>query len=244
MCFPQLDAKQQASLQKETMIQTSMGMFETARLWGQPLDVVMQLIKNKHNEHLIDEAQSEGKGVILAVPHSGAWEIMNSWAAKRGNSNVLYRPPRQAWVEPAIVEGRKAEGFGLFRADNTAVRKIIRALKKNQVVGILPDQQPKLGDGIFSPFFGIPALTMTLLPRLLNKTNSVIIFAMVIRLPASQGFDVYFYPGDKDIYSTDTVKAVEAMNLQVEKLVREQPEQYQWVYKRFGRRPEGEQKFY
>lgn len=229
---------------KQILKQSSMGLFELGLFWGRDNKHVIKHLNKTHNEHLIDDAQNQGKGVILAILHSGAWEIMAAWGARRGRCNTLYRPPRQPWVEPVIIEGRDSQGIGLIRADSKAVRKILSALKSGEVVGILPDQQPKLGEGIFAPFFGIPALTMTLLPKLLKKTNSVLIYAVANRLENHAGFEVTFYPAEPGVDNDDVGMAVTEMNRQIEKIARLNTLQYQWTYKRFGRRPPGEKDLY
>ena len=125
------------------------------------------------------------------------------------------------------------------RADGSAIRQLIKRLKQGGVVGILPDQQPKLGDGEFAPFFARPALTMTLLPRLAQRTGATVLFAYCERigeLPGGRGpaFALRFEPAPDAIAAVDPVLGVAALNAAVERIARRDPAQYQWTYKRWS----------
>src|SRR5690606_22857156 len=121
------------------------------------------------------------------------------------------------------------------------VRTLLKLLKDGGMLGILPDQQPKRGDGEFAPFFNIPALTMTLLPRLAERTGATVLCAYVKRLPThEQGFEVHIEPAPDTVADPDPLIATAALNLALEHCIRSAPEQYQWSYKRFTIRPEGQ----
>jgi len=120
------------------------------------------------------------------------------------------------------------------------VRKLYKRLVDGGVVGILPDQQPKLGDGEFAPFFGTPALTMVLLSRLAQRTGALVLFAFAERLPRGAGFRLHVLPAPPGIADPDLPTAVAALNRGVEACVRLAPAQYQWHYKRYSIRPPGE----
>jgi KDO2-lipid IV(A) lauroyltransferase len=126
------------------------------------------------------------------------------------------------------------------RAEGSGVRTLYRRLAGGGVVGILPDQQPKGGEGEFAPFFGYPALTMTLLSRLAARSGAIVLFAWCERLPASDpasppAFAVHVEPAPADIASTAPGTGVRALNGMVESIARRDPAQYQWTYKRYSR---------
>jgi KDO2-lipid IV(A) lauroyltransferase len=109
-------------------------------------------------------------------------------------------------------------------------------------VGILPDQQPKGGDGVFAPFFGVEALTMTLLPRLAARTGATVLYAYCERIDApgaAPAFALRIEAAPDGIASDDAAEGARALNAGVERIARRDPAQYQWTYKRYKRRPPG-----
>jgi KDO2-lipid IV(A) lauroyltransferase len=138
--------------------------------------------------------------------------------------------------------GDDASRVTQVRAEAAGVRQLLRTLREGGVVGILPDQQPKGGDGEFAPFFGMPALTMTLLSRLAARSGAIVVFAWCERLPATDpasppAFVVHVEPAPPDIASTTPGVGVRALNGMVESIARRDPAQYQWTYKRYSRQP-------
>jgi KDO2-lipid IV(A) lauroyltransferase len=112
------------------------------------------------------------------------------------------------------------------------------------MIGILPDQEPKFGNGEFAPFFNIQAYTGTLVSRMIKKTSAIVVFAYAKRLANGQGYELNFSPAPKDVYSDELSASVSGLNQGVEHCVKALPEQYQWSYYRFRTRPEGEEKIY
>ena len=139
---------------------------------------------------LLDAALTSGNGTLIAAPHLGNWELLNQWLASRSPLAIVYRPPRADWADALIRRARGQPGVTQVRAEASGVRTLFRILKEGGMVGILPDQQPKRGDGEFAPFFGIPALTMTLLPRLAQRTGATVLMAFAERLPDADGFRI------------------------------------------------------
>jgi len=127
-----------------------------------------------------------------------------------------------------------------IRAEGAGVRKLYKRLSAGGVVGILPDQQPRQGEGEFAPFFDTPALTQVLLSRLAQRTGAQVLFAFAERLPCAAGFRIHFLPAPVGIAAEDLPTAVAALNRGVENCVRLAPEQYQWAYKRYSIRPPGD----
>ncbi|MDJ0655255.1 MAG: lysophospholipid acyltransferase family protein [Xanthomonadales bacterium] len=242
LCFQ--DSGEQQALLRANMFNTGRGFMELAWFWTRPREQVLKLVNQVHGlEHLTAGVES-GNGVLLAAPHLGAWELLCQFLSTQGHCTFLYREPKDSGIEEVVTRGRERLGADLVQAGGRGVRELFRALKKGNIVGILPDQQPKRGQGEFSPFFGIPALTMVLFSKMASKTDAPLVFAFARRLPGTQGFDIHFIPGDETIRDKDLATSVAALNAQVEACVRMAPEQYQWGYKRFSIRPEGEEKLY
>jgi KDO2-lipid IV(A) lauroyltransferase len=232
LCFPDLNDDQRQSLLRESLSQTGRTATELAWLWSRSAATVNAGIRVVAGEQLLLDAIAAGRGVLIAAPHLGAWEALNLLISRTAPVAILYRPPRQTWVEALINRCRGRFGAEPVRAEAASVRRLMKRLKDGGVVGILPDQQPKVGEGEFAPFFGRPALTMSLFPKLAQRTGAKVLFAWAERLPGGGGFAVRFV----DLGEVDDTAA---LNTAVECLARSAPAQYQWTYKRFGIQPDG-----
>ena len=232
LCFPELTDDQHRSLLQETLAQTGRTATELTWLWTRSAATVNAGIHVVEGEPLFLDAIASGRGLLIAAPHLGTWEALNLYLSRTAPVAILYRPPRQPWVEALINHCRGRFGAEPVRAEAAGVRTLMKRLKDGGVVGILPDQQPKVGEGEFAPFFGRPALTMSLFPRLAQRTGAKVLFAWAERLPKGAGFAVRFFDS-REIHDTA------ALNVAVESLARSAPAQYQWTYKRFGIQPDG-----
>ena len=123
-----------------------------------------------------------------------------------------------------------------MRAEPAAVRGLLKRLQSGGVLGILPDQQPKQGEGEFAPMFGVDAFTMTLLPKLAVRTGATVLFANAVRV--SGGFRIEVRAAAPDVIDVNT------LNANVQSLVQPWLEQYQWSYKRYSMRPHGQARIY
>ncbi len=239
LCFPGLRADQRDALWRRNLAETGRTLAETLRLWTRPARRNLRRVAEIEGAELLTGALAAGRGVIIAAPHLGNWELLNQWLASCSPLAIVYRPPRQPWLDTLIRKARGQRGVIQVRAEATGVRTLFRVLKDGGMVGILPDQQPKRGDGVFAPFFGIPALTMTLLPRLAHKTGATVLMAFAERLPGGAGFRIRLLPAPLAIGDVDVARAAAALNAAIEDCIALAPAQYQWSYKRFSMRPEG-----
>ena len=238
LCFPELDARARARLLRDTLAETGKSSVELAKFWTRP-DASLASIVRVEGRELVDEALAHGRGVLIAAPHLGAWELLNLYLSTIAPLTILYRVPQYAPLEALLTRSRTALGAEAVRAEASGVRLLLRRLKEGRLVGILPDQRPKGGEGEDAPFFGHPAKTMTLLSRLASRAGSPVIFGYAERLPRGDGYVVRFSRADGDIASDDAARAVAALNRSLERCVRECPAQYQWTYKRFSFRKPG-----
>lgn len=237
LCFPELDAGAQARLLRLTLAEAGKGLCELARVWGEPRRA-LAAVREVHGLEHLRAAQASGRGVLLAAPHLGAWELLNLYLSTLGPLTILYRVPQRPSFEQFLREARGALGAEAVRAEATGVRLLFRRLKEGRMVGILPDQRPKGGEGEYAPFFGHPAKTMTLLSRLAQRSGAPVVLGYARRLPRGAGYDIHFEPGEAAVGDPDAAHAVAALNRGIEACVRRVPEQYQWTYKRFSfRRP-------
>ncbi|MFM7801712.1 MAG: lysophospholipid acyltransferase family protein [Limnohabitans sp.] len=205
---------------------------ESFRVWfGAPMPVQWR------GEHHITQAYDRGKGVVFVTPHLGCFEITAPTCAlrfgpERGPLTVLYRPPRQAWLRDVLVHARDKPFLKAVPASMDGVRQLIKALRRGQSVGLLPDQVPPQGMGVWSRMWGRPAYTMTLAARLAMQTDAQIVLAWGERLPRGQGYCLHFEPMAEKL-SEDLETAVLQINLALEGLIRQCPQQYLWGYARF-----------
>ncbi|HET7358630.1 MAG TPA: lauroyl acyltransferase [Rhodanobacteraceae bacterium] len=249
MAYPDLLPGQREDLHHAILRTTARQTVETLRLWTQPHAANLRLIREQYGVGRFDAALAaargpNGKGVIVAAPHYGNWELLNQWLAARTELAILYRPPESPVGEAFLRRVRADVGDRVtqVRAEGRAIRQLFKRLGEGGVVGILPDQQPKAGDGEFAPFFGVQALGMTLLGRLAARTGATVLFAYCERIGQGDdgpAFALHVEPAPEAIADPDPAVAVAALNAAVERIARRDPAQYQWTYKRYTLRPPG-----
>jgi KDO2-lipid IV(A) lauroyltransferase len=244
LALPGLDARARAALHRDVLRTTARQALETLVFWTRPHARNLALVRETHGVELFDTAIANGRGVIVAAPHHGNWELLNQWLAARTPLAILYRPPESAIGEAFLQRVRADDGGRVTQvpAEGAAVRQLLRLLQGGGVVGILPDQQPKAGEGVFAPFFGREALTMSLLPRLAARTGAAVLFAWCERIDtpgATPAFALHFEAAPDAIAASDPAAGAAALNAAVESIARRRPAQYQWTYKRYTLRPPG-----
>ncbi|MEO6227669.1 MAG: lauroyl acyltransferase [Thermomonas sp.] len=243
LAMPQLDAAARTALHGEILRTTARQALETLRLWTRPARRNLADIVEVHGVDLFDAALADGRGLIVAAPHMGNWELLNQWLAMKTPLAILYRPPESVTGEAflRLVRANAGGQVEQVRAEASGVRTLLKRLQKGGVIGILPDQQPKVGDGEFAPFFGVQALTMTLLGRLAARSGARVLVAWCERLPgtSSPRFTLHIQEVPTDLASTNARESVATLNAMVEAIARRDMTQYQWTYKRYTLRPPG-----
>ncbi|WP_295802313.1 lysophospholipid acyltransferase family protein [uncultured Microbulbifer sp.] len=241
-CYPAMSHKQRQRLARESVVNTAMTGFEVASLWRQPWSRAEDAIVRVRNQQLLTDGVEEGRGVLVLAPHIGNWEIFGQYLATVGPTTSLYAPPKIAALDPVIRAGRESTGANLVPTNVRGVRSLLKALKAGEIVGVLPDQEPDETGGDFAPFFGQPALTMTLAYNLIQRTGCKVVFGFGKRVKG--GFELVLLPAEQAIYNEEQKVSLAALNRGVEACIAEAPEQYQWEYKRFRRQPEGKSRIY
>ena len=189
------------------------------------------------NYALVQSTFDAGRGVVFLTPHLGCFEITAQQVALRTKLTVMYRPPKQSALKP-LVEGARARGnLHLAPANLAGVRMLVKCLRRVEPVGVLPDQVPQEGEGVWAPFFGRPAYTMTLPAKLAQLGNAVILLTYAERLPRGKGYVVRFYPFEGDLSGSPAEQAA-SINRAMEQLIARCPAQYFWSYKRY-KQPDG-----
>ena len=216
------------------------GITELAKVWSAPVEILNTLFEPCPSWQTVEEAKSAGLPIIFVSPHLGCFDIAGRFVANRLPITALYRPPKQAWLQPLMEAGRARGGATTVPADGSGVRALLKTLKAGGNIMILPDQVPaadKGGEGVWAPFFGQPAYTMTLLPRLAQTSGAVVMYFFAQRLPDGRGYRMHFIPM-VDRYVDDKLGAATQTNNIVERLIDMAPAQYLWGYNRF-KRPAG-----
>ncbi|GAA0918072.1 lauroyl acyltransferase [Rothia nasimurium] len=230
---PELTEAARAALLRETMEDSGRSVTEVAAIWGGGAETSLGLVREVVGGELFEAALASGKGVIIAAPHLGCWELLNYWLCSKTPMAILYRPPRIEAIEALLRKVRGKLAPEQVRAEGAGVRTLFKRLGAGGTVGILPDQKPREGEGEFAPFFGVDALTMVLLPRLAARTGATVLFSFAERLPEGRGFRIHVLPAPEGIDSTDLKLACAALNRGVEQCVERAFTQYQWHYKRY-----------
>lgn len=236
LCWPTLDHHQRERLVRQSLMETGKTAAEAAAVWNRSLVWLRKHILEVEGEEHLLAAVNQDRGLLVSAPHLGNWEVVGPFLANYAPLTALYQPPRQPALEALIIKGRSKGNIDLAPTTRRGVSQLLKALKRGETVGILPDQVPEKGNGAaVAPFFGHPALTMTLFHSLVQRTNCSVLSIFAQRVPG--GFKLVILPVDSEIYSEVEGEAVAALNRSVEHCVSYAPAQYQWEYKRFRRLP-------
>ncbi|WP_420994021.1 lysophospholipid acyltransferase family protein [Cupriavidus sp. 30B13] len=185
----------------------------------------------------LDRLMAQGRGLIILVPHLGCFEVLPQAFALKHPVTALYKPPHQPWLRAWILKMRTRHNLAMAPAEPRGVRMLLKALKRGEAVGILPDQVPPGGEGAWAPFFGRPAYTMTLVQRLQQHTGSPIAAIFAERLPRGAGFRGHMQVIEEPL-PADPAAAAAVLNQAIEDLVAAAPTQYLWGYNRY-KQPRG-----
>lgn len=243
LCWPTLSAEAQAALVQRSLISTTQTMLETGACWNWSLEQCRRYIRHIEGEALFAARCADERGLILLMPHLCTWEMLHPVLTAHTPFTAMYKPPQIAALDGWMQRVRNRSSAVMVPANRRGVSELMKALKAGGTVVVLPDQEPEREGGSFAPFFGVEALTVTLVHGLATRTNAQLLLVYTRRLPDGQGFDVVFR--DANAVNVAAVReSLTAMNALIEQAVRECPEQYQWEYKRFKQGPEKRTKHY
>ncbi len=205
------------------------GVMELPWVWKRSLVEVVASVKRIHGWEHLEAANAQGKGVILLTPHIGCFEVIGLYVAAHQPFTCMYRPPRYPSLDKLMHQGRGRGQMKLVPADLGGVRHLLKALKRGEAIGVLPDQVPGNGEGEWAPFFGRPAYTMTLIGRLIQVSGAPVVMCHSERLPDGEGFALYF-----STLTFDPEQSMpEQLNEALEAVIRKHPAQYLWSYNRY-----------
>jgi len=242
-CYPDLGATEREQLVRASFQHYLCSILETGHNWYWSWEKMDSHCVEIVNEELFREAQASGKGILALAPHFGAWEFLGMYLQAIENIAILYKPPSNPQLEKALLDRRRRGGGTFIPATAPGLWQLYQHLRSGFMAGILPDQQPPGGKGRFVPFFNNLALTSDLLPRLVKKTDCLVLATICERLEGGK-YRVHVIPADPEIYSDDLDAALLAMNRTIERCIAVDPAQYLWSYRRFKAQPEGAEPFY
>jgi KDO2-lipid IV(A) lauroyltransferase len=205
-------------------------------VWCAPQDRVTRHV-TMENWELVQRQLDAGRGIVFLTPHLGCFELTAQQVSLRVELTVMYRPPRQSALKPLVEGARARQHMHLAPANLSGVRMLVKALRGGQPVGVLPDQVPQEGEGVWAPFFGRDAYTMTLPAKLAQLGKADILTVYAERLPRGRGFAIRFVPFEGSLEG-DAAQQATAINRQMEKLIAFCPAQYFWSYNRY-KKPQG-----
>lgn len=245
LCFPEMSAAARRRLLRRNLLEFGKSFAELGALWTLDRENLSRLVRAASGQDQLQQQMQRGKGLILAAPHLGAWEMVGIYCSMHYPITGLYRVLPNMQRKDIVREARERFGARMVPTDNAGIRALYQALARGEMIWIMPDQVPaRHNTSVFSPFFGIPASTMVLLSRLAIKTGAPVVFAYAERLPRCLTYHMHFLPAPAEINRGSVESSATVLNDMVEKCARAVPEQYQWTYKRFRVRPRGEKPFY
>ncbi|WP_024461666.1 lysophospholipid acyltransferase family protein [Marinimicrobium sp. LS-A18] len=237
LCQPHIKDRARERLVRQSLTETGKTVAEAAAVWLHSWEWLQRHIVEVENDEALKTALTEGQGVLVLAPHLGNWEAVGPFLASYARLTALYQPPRQPALDEMILKGRSKDNIDMAPTNRRGVSQLLKALKRGEIVAILPDQVPERGNGAeVAPFFGQPALTMTLVHGLIQRTGCKVVSVFAQRVP--KGFKMVVLPADERIYAEDANASVAGLNRSVEDCVLRAPTQYQWEYKRFRRLPD------
>lgn len=231
LAYPQLSESAREKLSKAVLQHSGMTFAELPRIWLRGVD---DRVDGNGIQAEMDKLLAAGKGLILAMPHHGNWETIPSAMSPEVRITGLYRPPRQAWVEPIMTHGREISRIQMVPTDRRGIKALHDTLRQGDVVAILPDQVPKAAGAAAAsaPFFGREAATMVLLGRLAARHQTPVLMAWAERQQDGR-YQLQYFVADEKIADRDARTSAVALNQAVEQCIASAPAQYQWAYRRY-----------
>lgn len=214
------------------VIEPGKSALETAWIWSRDPAEVARAVRSTSGWDAVKAAIKAGRGIVFVTPHLGSFEISAQYYAVAGGPiTVLFRRPRKAILAPLMDRGRNRGRMRAVPADSSGVRALLKSLRSGDAIGILPDQVPQAGEGVWAPFFGRPAYTMTLAAKLAGSGGSAPFIVFARRLPWGRGF--HFGAEPLELPDAPLPERVAALNAALERQILSCPGQYLWGYDRY-----------
>lgn len=241
LCFPQMSDQARSSLLKNHFRMFARGLIERSILWWASAERINSLIRVEGIEHF--EAVA-GKPSILLTPHFVGMDAGGQWVAQQVDTVCMYANQKNAYMTELLLKKRARFRNQKLYSRQQGLRPIIKGMRAGMPFIYPPDQDQGVKDGVFVPFFGVPAATMTSVSRIAQMTGAKVVPSITRVLQGAGGYVLTFYPAWENYPSGDEVADARHMNAFIEQRILEMPEQYFWLHKRFKNRPEGAERYY
>lgn len=241
LCFPDLSDEARKKLLREHFKMFARGLIERTILWWSSAEYISSLIRVEGVEHF--EAV-KNKPSILLTPHFVGMDVGGQWIAQHTDTVCMYANQKNIYLTELLLKKRARFRNQRLYSRQQGLRPILKGMRAGMPFIYPPDQDQGVKDGAFIPFFGVPAATMTSVARIAQMAGAKVVPSITRLLPGGEGYVLTFYPAWENYPSGDDIADARRMNEFIEDRVREMPEQYFWLHKRFKTRPEGEKKFY
>ena len=241
LCFPELDAQTRERLVRQHFRAFGRSILERSISWWSSEARIRRLV---HVEGIAHMQAAQGKAVIMLAPHFVGLDMGGSRVAMDFQAASMYSQQKNPVLDRLLLHGRQRfNAPHLFsRQDNG--RSVVKVMRRGVPFYYLPDMDFGPRDSIFVPFFGVPTATITGVSRLARLAGAVVIPVVTRQLSWGRGYVLTYYPAWENFPTADVAADTRRVNAFIEERVREMPEQYYWLHKRFKTRPEGEPKFY
>jgi len=241
LCFPQWSDAERSRVARRHFQALARSFIEHGLLWWAARERVLRLIRVVGLEHWRAVAD---RPVIWLAPHFVGLDMGGIRLGVEHHVVSVYSRQKNPVVDTILYRGRTRFVMPELVSRQEGMRGVVKAMRRGLPFYYLPDMDFGERDSIFVPFFGVPAATITGLARVARLAGAVVVPAVTRQLPGGLGYELTFYPAWRDFPSDDIAADTRRMNEFIEERVREMPEQYYWVHKRFKTRPAGEPRYY
>ncbi|MBI4205078.1 MAG: lipid A biosynthesis acyltransferase [Betaproteobacteria bacterium] len=241
LCFPEWDERARARLARRHFQAFGRSFVEHGILWWSSKARVQRLVRIEGLENWRAVAD---RPVIWFAPHFIGLDMGGVRLASEYRAVSVYSRQKDPVFDALLYQGRTRFVMPELFSRQQGIRPVVRAMRQRLPFYYLPDMDFGSRDSIFVPFFGVPAATITGLARIARLAGAAVVPAVTRQLSGSAGYVLEFYPAWTDFPTDDVDADVRRMNEFIEQRVREMPEQYLWLHKRFKTRPPGEERFY
>ena len=241
LCFPDLSDEARKKLLRDNFKMFGRGLFERSILWWSSARRISSLIRVEGAEHFDSIA---GHPAILLTPHFVGMDVGGQWIAQHTDTVCMYANQKSQYMTELLLKKRARFRNQHLYSRQQGLRPILKGMREGMPFIYPPDQDQTVKDGAFIPFFGVPAATITSVPRIAKMTGAKVLPSITRLLPGGAGYVLTFYPPWDNFPTGDDIADTRRMNEFIEQRVLEMPEQYFWLHKRFKTRPEGEKRFY
>ena len=233
LVFPHKTSFQINSILRDSLFHSIMNLLEAGLVWGKKDYKKKQGFIDVENFSEIKSSLSSDKGVLLFTPHIGNIEIIINFLGQHTDCTIPYTQPKNKNLDNIITNSRNKSGVKMVDINVSGIKDMLSALKNKKLVAVASDQVPKKGAGIISKFFNSEIYSMSLLPKLQQRTGCIAHLMYCERKKNGRGFVIHF--DSKIDLSSDIQEGVDKMNNEFEKCIMKLPGQYSWEYKKFKR---------